>query len=236
MKITRVLALVAPLLFAAPTMAATCSGGADCHACTNCSGCRNCARDGGACSVCRPDLYRATSGASRKRSASTRKVTPRLLQARTTQKTAREYSQRRAATPQIVFVGRVIGVTDGDTLTVLHNGAPEKIRLYGIDAPEKKQPFGAVAKNYASTRAFGKTVRVRVVGLDHYKRSIGVVELPGGTVLNVEMVRVGLAWHYKQYAPREVLLSSFERQARAARVGLWRDASPIEPAKWRRKR
>jgi endonuclease YncB( thermonuclease family) len=138
--------------------------------------------------------------------------------------------------PQIVFVGKVIGIADGDTLTVLHNGAPEKIRLFGIDAPEKKQPFGDVAKRYASTRAFGKVVGVRVIGLDRYKRSIGVVELPGGTVLNVEMVRVGLAWWYREYAPREKLLEGFERQARAARVGLWRDAAPVEPSKWRHKK
>jgi endonuclease YncB( thermonuclease family) len=138
--------------------------------------------------------------------------------------------------PQIVFVGKVIGVSDGDTITVLHNGAPEKIRLFGIDAPEKQQPFGDVAKRYASTRAFGKVVGVRVIGLDRYKRSVGVVTLPDRTILNVEMVRVGLAWWYREYAPREKLLEGFERQARAARVGLWRDAAPVEPWNWRHKK
>ncbi len=71
-------------------------------------------------------------------------------------------------------------VSDGDTITVLHNGKGERIRLHGIDCPEKRQAFGRRAKQFTSTLVFGKTVTVQGVDRDRYGRTVGVVLLPGG--------------------------------------------------------
>src|SRR5438093_3332344 len=78
------------------------------------------------------------------------------------------------------FSGRVVGVTDGDTITVMHKGKAEKIRLYGIDCPEKGQAYGTKAKQFTSEKIFGKTVTVQVRGFDKYGRTIGHVLLPDG--------------------------------------------------------
>ena len=89
------------------------------------------------------------------------------------------------------FTGRVVGVTDGDTIKVLHNGKAEKIRLHGIDCPEKGQPFGSKAKQFTSELVFGKTVTVHVTDMDRYGRTVADVVLPDGRVLNRELVAAG---------------------------------------------
>src|SRR5207245_4123938 len=92
------------------------------------------------------------------------------------------------------FSGRVVGISDGDTIKVLHNGRAEKIRLHGIDCPEKGQPFGTKAKQFTSEMAFGKTVTLHVTDMDRYGRTVADVILPDGRVLNRELVAAGLAW------------------------------------------
>src|SRR5688500_12591071 len=92
------------------------------------------------------------------------------------------------------FVGKVIGIIDGDTITVLHAGRPEKVRLNGIDAPKKGQPFGKGARHLTARLAFGHEVTVRVIGHDRYGRSVAEVLLPDGCSLNQELVRAGSAW------------------------------------------
>ncbi len=89
------------------------------------------------------------------------------------------------------FSGRVVGVADGDTITVLHNGKGERIRLNGIDCPEKRQAFGNRAKQFTSNLVFAKTVTVQAVDRDRYGRTVGVVLLPDGRSLNHELVRAG---------------------------------------------
>jgi len=89
------------------------------------------------------------------------------------------------------FSGRVVGVTDGDTIKVLHNGRAEKIRLHGIDCPEKGQPFGSKAKQFTPELVFGKTVTVHVIDMDRYGRTVADVVLPDGRVLNRELVAAG---------------------------------------------
>ncbi len=84
-------------------------------------------------------------------------------------------------------------MADGDTITVLHNGKGERIRLHGIDCPEKRQAFGNRAKPFASALVFGKTVTVQDHGRGQYGRTIGQVILPDGQVLNHELVKAGLA-------------------------------------------
>ena len=107
------------------------------------------------------------------------------------------------------------------------------VRLHGIDAPEIVQPFGMAAKGAASDYVFGKTVRVDVTDVDRYGRAVGRVEIAGG-VLNEMMVRDGLAWWYRRYAPDDTELERLEQQARNAGRGLWRRESPIPPWEWRK--
>jgi len=104
------------------------------------------------------------------------------------------------------FTGKVVGVSDGDTISVMRKGRAAKVRLHGIDCPEKKQPYGTRAKRYTSDMAFGKEVTVRFQTTDKYGRIVGEVILPGGISLNKELVYVGLAWWYRKYAPLPYLV------------------------------
>jgi endonuclease YncB( thermonuclease family) len=130
-------------------------------------------------------------------------------------------------------------VNDGDTLRVLYVAGQTKseirIRLYGIDAPEKSQAFGAQAKQALSTLAFGKDLTVYSKGRDRYGRLLAWLSV-GNTSINGAMVRSGAAWWYRQYAARETELAQLEADARANRRGLWIDAAPVAPWEWRRKR
>ncbi len=130
------------------------------------------------------------------------------------------------------LTGNVIGVSDGDTITVLSNGQSEKIRLADIDCPEKKQPFGQKAKQYCSDLCFGKLVVVSYASKDKYKRIVGRAKLPNGSVLNEELVRAGMAWCYVKYC-KIPLMYELERQAKESRLGLWMDANPTPPWLWR---
>ena len=96
------------------------------------------------------------------------------------------------------FSGRVVGVSDGDTIKVMHNGRAEKIRLNGIDCPEKAQPFGTKAKQFTAAMVFGKDVTVQVKDADKYGRTVADVILSDGRNLNRELVAAGLAWWYRQ--------------------------------------
>jgi micrococcal nuclease len=129
------------------------------------------------------------------------------------------------------FVGKVVGVADGDTITVLVDRQPHKIRLHGIDAPERDQPYATKAKQLASDLVFGQVVRVDVVDIDRYGRHVGIVHLGDGRILNHELVKAGLAWWYEEYAPNDTTLRRFEEDARRGRLGLWDDENPTPP--WR---
>ncbi|MCR5863152.1 thermonuclease family protein [Flavobacterium sp. J372] len=133
-----------------------------------------------------------------------------------------------------VFQGKVVGIKDGDTFEVLYEGQPERVRLAGIDCPEKSQPFGNNAKHYASVLCFGKMVTVTSDGKrDRYGRIVGEIVTEDGANINQMLVKEGLAWHYKQYSADEKL-ADFERTARLQRKGLWSDNEPIAPWDWRR--
>jgi micrococcal nuclease len=131
------------------------------------------------------------------------------------------------------FSGKVIAVADGNTLTVLHDGRREKVRLNGIDAPELSQAFGIKAMRRASTLALGKRVMVVPMGTDKRGRTVADVFLPDNRLLNHELVREGLAWWYKRYALGDTVLEQLERDARKAKRGLWTDSDPLPPWKWR---
>ena len=132
--------------------------------------------------------------------------------------------------------GKVVGVTDGDTVTVLSGRAQVKVRLWGIDCPEGGQPYGKAAKRHASDLCFGRVVEVRTKNVDQYGRVVGEVLLPGGRSVNREMVRAGFAWWYSDYAKKDLELAALEREAKAARRGLWADPNPVPPWVWRRAR
>jgi micrococcal nuclease len=130
------------------------------------------------------------------------------------------------------FSGRVLGVVDGDTMTVLRDNRATTVRLVGIDAPEKGQPYGQRAKQFAASLAFGQTVTVRVSGHDRYMRTLGEVILPDGRSLNQELVRAGFAWWFRKYS-RDLTLAHLEEEAREGRRGLWADPSPEPPWTYR---
>lgn len=130
------------------------------------------------------------------------------------------------------FSGRVVGISDGDTLTVQTDGGRwVRVRLAGIDAPEHDQPYGTAATRSLAALALNRTVRVRKVAEDDYGRVVGVV-VAGGRDLDAEQVRRGMAWVYRQYA-RSRRLYALEAEAKRARRGLWADSNPIPPWDWR---
>ncbi len=135
--------------------------------------------------------------------------------------------------------GRVVGVADGDTLTVLDGSKQQhKIRLDGIDAPEKAQPFGQRSKQSLSDLAYNRHVQVETHKSDRYGRVVGKVLLDG-TDLNLVQINRGLAWHYKVYAHEQTRedrarYAAAEEVARSERRGLWRDAEPTPPWDWRK--
>lgn len=142
--------------------------------------------------------------------------------------------------PAFSFTGQVVGVLDGDTIEVLpseglHNKT-KRVRLHGIDCPEKKQAFGNRAKQAMSALVFAKSVTVESRGQDKYKRIVGVVLLSDGTNVNRELVAQGWCWHYEKYAPDDLVLAVLELAARSAKKGLWADTRPLPPWEWRKAR
>jgi endonuclease YncB( thermonuclease family) len=138
----------------------------------------------------------------------------------------------REVTPAV----KVIRILDGDTIEVLKDNRPVRVRLWGIDCPERGQAFGNVARRFTGDLAFGQNVVLRSHGTDRYGRLLAEVVLPDGRVLNQELVRAGLAWWYREYAPEAADLARLEQEARAARRGLWADANPVPPWEFRRSR
>jgi endonuclease YncB( thermonuclease family) len=133
------------------------------------------------------------------------------------------------------YTGSVVGVLDGDTIEVLHNNKADRIRLSGIDCPEKHQAFGQRAKQAASELVFGKEVTIQTHGHDKYKRTLADVILPDGKNLNQELVKQGWCWWYRKYAPGNTVLEGLETEAREARKGLWADPQPVPPWEWRKR-
>jgi len=140
------------------------------------------------------------------------------------------------------IAGRVVGVADGDTVTVLDaSNAQHKIRLSGIDAPEKKQPFGHRSKQSLSDLVIDKQVTGETDKKDKYRREVGKILLSTGQDVNLEQVTRGFAWHYKAYEQEQSandrkLYDFAEQGARAGRRGLWADAEPVPPWEFRHRK
>ena len=137
------------------------------------------------------------------------------------------------------LTGRVVGVADGDTITILdQSNTQHKIRLAGIDAPEKRQAFGNVSKKSLSDLVFDKQVTVDWKKLDRYGRTVGKVLLNGQDV-NLEQIKLGMAWFYKKYQNELVLddrLAYLHAQeaAEISKAGLWRENQPLAPWEYRK--
>lgn len=144
-------------------------------------------------------------------------------------------TEKSAAEILAEFTAKVVKVTDGDTIDVLTDAKKTiRIRLNGIDAPERGQPFGNNAKQFVSESVGGQTVRIMTHGEDRYERVIGDI-YHDGTLINLAMVKAGLAWHYVKYAPDRDDLAGAEQKARADNIGLWAGShKPIAPWDWRK--
>lgn len=134
--------------------------------------------------------------------------------------------------------GRVVGIADGDTLTLLDDSDQQhKIRIGGIDAPEKRQPFGQRSKENLSRLAFSKPAEATCPKRDRYQREVCTVTVDGRDI-GLEQIRAGLAWWYRKYAKEQPPLQRVdyeqaESSARQQRVGIWADGEPIPPWEFR---
>ncbi|MCE9554771.1 MAG: thermonuclease family protein [Planctomycetes bacterium] len=138
-----------------------------------------------------------------------------------------------AQSPAAELVGKVVSIADGDTLTVLDfDNVQHKIRLHGIDAPERGQAFSKRSKEALGALVQDKQVTVNVVDRDRYGRDVGTVTVEGVNV-NLKLVENGWAWHFVRYAPNDKALADAETAARAAHRGLWFDKAPVPPWEWR---
>lgn len=129
--------------------------------------------------------------------------------------------------------GKVVHIADGDTLTLLTSSNQQvKIRLAGIDTPEKAQPFGNKAKQALAALTFQKHVTVNIQTIDRYGRSVGRVYVQGSDV-SAELVKQGMAWVYRKYT-NDQNLYALEDEAKSAKRGLWSSGKPIPPWDWRK--
>lgn len=126
---------------------------------------------------------------------------------------------------------KVVGISDGDTLTCLFERKPLKVRLQYIDAPEKSQPFGNKAKQALATLVFKQSVRLQISGYDKYQRLLAVVYLNEKNI-NLALVEQGMAWAYRQSQP---IYENAQHAAQRRKIGLWREENPINPSDWRKK-
>jgi len=136
---------------------------------------------------------------------------------------------------QAQITGRVVKIKDGDTVVVLDASNKETtVRLAGIDCPEKKQDFGSAARVFTSMQIFEYTVRVKVVTVDRYGRTIGWITYGEKFEkdLSRELLKSGLAWHYTDY-DKSKYLQSLENKARKQKIGLWSLPDPIRPSEFR---
>ncbi len=138
------------------------------------------------------------------------------------------------STQDTTVYGKVIGIADGDTITLLIDNTTTtiKVRLASIDCPERKQPYASVAKQFVSDEIFNREVKVKIDSKDRYGRSIGWVYY-NNKCLNQELLKQGLAWHFRMYS-KDKKLQILEDHAKATKVGLWKGQNPIPPWEWRK--
>lgn len=138
-----------------------------------------------------------------------------------------------------MIAGRVVAIADGDTLTLLDKSHQQhRVRLLGIDAPEKNQAFGQRSKQHLAALVFDRQVQANCPTVDRYQRKVCKVTI-NDVNANLKQVETGMAWWYRAYAGDQavgdrILYESAEKSARGRRIGLWGDHNPIPPWEWRR--
>ena len=132
------------------------------------------------------------------------------------------------------YPARVIKVSDGDTVHISVHGTSkhEKVRLYGIDAPESRQPFGSEARHALAKIINGKIVRIEEQNRDRYGRIVGRIFYDGDDVC-LQMINQGMAWHYSQYC-KDAAYRNAQENARRKKIGLWHDSNPVPPWEFRK--
>jgi len=133
------------------------------------------------------------------------------------------------------YLIKVVRIADGDSFTGLTEDKMEiSCRIYGIDAPENQQPFSNRSKQTLIGLISNKQVRIKIRDIDQYRRAVVQVYTEDEKDISAEMLRAGMAWHYKQYS-KEKEYAELEKEARQQKIGLWADKNPIEPWEWRRR-
>ncbi|MDR1856966.1 MAG: thermonuclease family protein [Desulfovibrio sp.] len=138
--------------------------------------------------------------------------------------------------PHAPSTGPVLRVLDGDTITVRLSGKETRIRLYGVDAPEKAQPHGQEAKEFVDDLILTEAVTVEPVDTDRYGRTVAIIRLRDGSTLQDKLLAAGQVWYYPQYCKRPECSGwkHMESRAKSERRGLWRDGNPMPPWQWRK--
>jgi len=129
----------------------------------------------------------------------------------------------------ITVSGKVISIIDGDTYdALLESNKTIRVRMEGIDAPEKGMPFYQKSKNHLSSLCFSKQVKIKIIGVDNYERILAYTYSEDGKELSQEMIEAGYAWHFKKYNS-DATLSNMEIKARDLKKGLWSEENPMSP-------
>jgi endonuclease YncB( thermonuclease family) len=131
------------------------------------------------------------------------------------------------------LTGHVIRVKDGDSFIMRSGGLTYEVRMYGIDAPELKQPYGKQSAKALRSYIHNKNIKIIKSGSDHYGRLVGKVYI-NKTYINLKMVKQGHAHWYRKYAPKDKNLKEAEQSARKSKRGLWSHPKPELPFKWRK--
>jgi endonuclease YncB( thermonuclease family) len=140
-----------------------------------------------------------------------------------------------------LLVGRVVALSDGDTMTILDGAKVQhKVRIAGIDAPEKKQAYGNASRDYLASLVFERDIEARCYKRDRYGREVCRI-YEGLRDVGLEQVRAGMAWHFKEYqheqtTPERLTYRDEEEAAKAAKRGLWKEPKPVPPWEWRRQK
>ena len=133
------------------------------------------------------------------------------------------------------YSGAIVRVADGDTFTMLVDGAEQRVRLFGIDCPERGQPYSRVATEFTRELLASGPVAVQEMDVDQYGRVVGVVWISDSINLNERLLDAGLAWHYTAF-DRDPQWARLEREAKRAKRGLWAERGAIAPWEWRKRR
>ena len=131
--------------------------------------------------------------------------------------------------------GNVVKIIDGDTYDIILDGRQTRIRMFGIDAPERGMDYYKVSKEYLGELCMNQLIHLDIVNTDRYGRIVAKSFLADGRELGAEMIRAGMAWHFKRYSDDEVL-ATLETTARENQVGLWSISNPIPPWDYRKRK